>query len=84
MFVIPPLPQSGGKWDVLQNLGAISALDGDEFVLCSQSQYVNFSTFFRVAIKLVCLGVAYFQWHEARGVILTLSYRRVDIDIGAY
>ena len=24
------------------------------------------------------------QWHEARGVILTLLYRQADIDIGAY
>ena len=25
---------------------------------------------------------AYFQWPEARGVILTLSYTRADIDMG--
>ena len=32
----------------------------------------------------VARGRHIFQWHEARGVILTLLYRQADIDIGAY
>ena len=30
----------------------------------------------------VARGRHIFQWHEARGVILTLLYRQADIDIG--